>query len=158
MNQEPDSGPRTRALIRQYVPDDAPVISALGKLAVEAAQWSAASYEQAAESGQTVLIAEEGRQICGFLVSRLVGSEGEILNMAIAPGQRRKGIGSKLLAAVEEEAKAKNAERMYLEVRESNSAAIAFYEKHGFAKSGRRTNYYLNPTENAVVLEKKLTG
>lgn len=158
MNQEPDSGPRTRALIRQYVPDDAPVISALGKLAVEAAQWSAASYEQAAESGQTVLIAEEGLQICGFLVSRLVGSEGEILNMAIAPGQRRKGIGSKLLAAVEEEAKAKSAERMYLEVRESNSAAIAFYEKHGFAKSGRRTNYYRNPTENAVVLEKKLTG
>jgi [ribosomal protein S18]-alanine N-acetyltransferase len=158
VNHEPDSGSRTRALIRQYTPDDAPAIFALGKLAPQAAQWSVASYEQAGECGQTVLIAEAGQEICGFMVSRLVGSQGEILNMAIAPAQQRKGIGSKLLVAAEEEAEAKSVERLYLEVRESNGAAIAFYGKHGFAKSGQRTNYYRNPTENAVVMEKKLTG
>jgi ribosomal-protein-alanine N-acetyltransferase len=47
---------------------------------------------------------------------------------------------------------------VFLEVRESNRAAIAFYDKHGFAKTGRRVRYYQDPVEAAILMEKKLTG
>jgi ribosomal-protein-alanine N-acetyltransferase len=158
MNREADTRPLRPVLIRKYAPADAATISALSKLAPEAAQWPAESYEQAAGAGQTILVAHVGDEICGFLVSRSVGSEGEILNMAVAPASRRKGIASKLLGDALEEARKLNAERIYLEVRESNGAAISFYEKHGFEKSGRRASCYRNPTENAVLMEKKVTG
>ncbi|MDP9338321.1 MAG: ribosomal protein S18-alanine N-acetyltransferase [Acidobacteriota bacterium] len=158
MRRDPIAGPERRVVIRKYAPGDAQAVFAISQLAPEAAQWSAASYDHGVESGQTVLVAQAGHEICGFLASRLVGTEGEILNMAVTPSQRRKSIGSMLLAATIEEAKTKSVERMYLEVRESNRAAVSFYEKHGFAKSGQRIGYYSGPTENAVVMEKRLTG
>ncbi len=158
MSHEPDILPSGPASIRKYTSTDAPAVSALGKLAPQAAQWSAVSYEEAADAGQTILVAEAVDEICGFIVSRLVGSEGEILNMAVSPSWRRKGIGSQLLEEALNEARTRNVEGFYLEVRESNRGAISFYARHGFIKSGRRANYYSNPTENAVVMEKKLTG
>jgi ribosomal-protein-alanine N-acetyltransferase len=158
MNHAPDSRPVTLVSIRKYAPADASAMSALAKLAPESAQWSPESYQQGAEAGQTILVAEEGGEICGFLVSRWVASEGEILNMAVAPVSRRKGVASQLLGDALEEARRRHVERIYLEVRESNGAAILFYETHGFARSGRRANYYSNPTEDAVLMERKLTG
>jgi ribosomal-protein-alanine N-acetyltransferase len=158
MNHEPDRWSVTHVKIRKYAPADAPAICALAKLAPEAAQWPAESYQQGAEAGQTILVAEEGDEIRGFLVSRWVAGEGEILNMAVAPAWRRKGIASQLLGVALEEARTRHVERIYLEVRESNGAAISFYARHGFARSGGRANYYSNPTENAVLMEKKLTG
>jgi ribosomal protein S18 acetylase RimI-like enzyme len=56
------------------------------------------------------------------------------------------------------EFKSRNVSRAFLEVRESNEAGIAFYLKHGFAKSGRRPGYYREPEEAAILMEKKLTG
>jgi ribosomal-protein-alanine N-acetyltransferase len=158
MTPNPDAGSEIPAAIRAYVPGDAPAITALGELAPEAAQWSAENYQLAAAAGQTILVAEAGHEIGGFLVCRFVGAEGEILNAAVARAHRRKGVGSKLLATALEEAKSQGVERVYLEVRESNVAAISFYARHGFANSGRRAKYYRDPTENAVVMEKKLTG
>ena len=161
MKDDPDTGREIETGIREYAPGDSPAINALAELTPEAAQWSASGFEQAAEFGQTILVAEDGvkgRGIQGFLVSRFVGSEGEILNLAVALSHRREGVGSRLVAAVLEDAKARDVERVYLEVRESNGAAISLYAKHGFEKTGQRANYYRNPTENAVVLEKKLTG
>ncbi|MEQ1473595.1 MAG: ribosomal protein S18-alanine N-acetyltransferase [Candidatus Acidiferrum sp.] len=161
MKHNPDATSESQTAIRKYVPGDSPAITALAQSAPEAAQWPASSYEQAAASGQTILVADDGvrgQEIRGFLVSRFVGAEGEILNVAVDSSHRRKGVGSRLLAAVLEHAKTKSVERIYLEVRESNGVAIAFYTKHGFEKTGQRTNYYRDPTENAVVLEKKLTG
>ena len=145
-------------IVRKHLPADAEGIRAISGKSPEAGQWSPASYEEAVRAGQLVLVAELGGSLSGFVVCRFVVGEGEILNVAVAPSHRRKGVGSKLLAEVMEEAKANRVQRVYLEVRESNGGAITFYEKHGFAKSGRRTSYYHNPTDNAVVMEKKLTG
>jgi ribosomal-protein-alanine acetyltransferase len=109
-----------------------------------------------------MLVGEEGTgvegRVCGFLVARVVAGEAELLNMAVDRKDRRKGLGSKLLAAAMREAAAQQATRMYLEVRESNRAAISFYLRHGFRNSGQREGYYQNPTENAVLMENKLTG
>jgi ribosomal-protein-alanine N-acetyltransferase len=149
---------RLHVIFRKYAPADAECISAISRQAPEAAQWSPAGYEEAVRAGQLVLVAETAGAVSGFVVCRFASGEGEILNLAVAPSERRKGVGSRMLAEAAAEAKAKRVERLYLEVRESNGAAISFYRKHGFTKSGLRAHYYRNPTENAVVMTKKLTG
>jgi tRNA threonylcarbamoyladenosine biosynthesis protein TsaB len=61
-----------------------------------------------------------------------------------------------LLAAALAEFRLRAVENAYLEVRESNTGAIAFYEKHGFVKTGIRKGYYRNPDESAITMEKNL--
>jgi ribosomal-protein-alanine N-acetyltransferase len=143
--------------VRPYRPGDSKALCAICRQSPEAAQWPKEAYEQAHSSGQIVLVAESKAEICGFLVARIAADEAEILNTAVDPAHRREGIGSLLLAAAISTAQAHNAKNVYLEVRESNRKAIAFYVKHGFAKSAERRAYYTSPTENAVVM-KKLTG
>jgi [ribosomal protein S18]-alanine N-acetyltransferase len=143
--------------VRPFQPGDSEAVSEICRHSPQAAQWPKESYDQAHSSGQFVLIAEINGRICGFLVARVIPDEAEILNMAVDPAHRRKGIGSTLLSAANSAAQAQNAKNIYLEVRESNSAAISFYRRHGFEKSTERRGYYSSPTENAVVM-KKLTA
>jgi tRNA threonylcarbamoyladenosine biosynthesis protein TsaB len=147
-----------RPTIRTYTPADSEALFAICRRSPEAAQWSQESYGLAAASGQIVLVAETAGQIRGFLVARVAGGEAEILNMAVEVGQRRKSMGSMLLTAAVAAARTQEAQRIYLEVRESNQAAATFYEAHGFSKIGKRAKYYSGPTEDAVLMEKKLTG
>jgi ribosomal-protein-alanine N-acetyltransferase len=143
--------------VRRYQPGDGEAVFEICRQSPLAAQWSKESYDQAHSSGQIVLIAELDGQICGFLVARIIGDDAEILNMAVDPSHRRNGIGSALLTAAISAAQAQNAQNIYLEVRESNSAGIAFYRRHNFEKTTQRRGYYSSPTENAVVM-KKLTA
>src|ERR1700688_5220347 len=92
-----------------------------------AAQWSKEGYDQAHYSGQILLTAELNGQVCGFLLARIIGDEAEILNMAVDKLHRRHRIGSGLLTAAISAAQAQNTQNIYLEVRESISAAIFFY-------------------------------
>jgi ribosomal-protein-alanine acetyltransferase len=148
--------------IRKYTSADLAAVLSICQQSPEAAQWSENGFEQAASSGQLMLVGElgagAGARVCGFLVARVTAGEAELLNMAVDATDRRKGLGSKLLAGAAKEAAALRASRMYLEVRESNEAAISFYERHGFRKNGQRAGYYENPTENAVLMAKELTG
>ena len=152
--------------IRKYASGDLEAILSICRRCPEAAQWSESGFAQAYLSGPMILVAELAAEIptevkarvCGFLAARVTAGEAELLNMAVDAADRRKGLGSKLLAAAATEAEALEASRMYLEVRESNQAAISFYERYGFRKNGLRAGYYQNPTENAVLMEKKLTG
>jgi [ribosomal protein S18]-alanine N-acetyltransferase len=143
--------------VRPYQPGDSETVSEICRQSPEAAQWPKEAYEQAHSPGQIVLVAHSNAEICGFLVARITADEAEILNAAVDPAHRRNGIGGLLLTAAISTARAHNTKNIYLEVRESNRAAIAFYVKHGFVKAAERRAYYTSPTENAVVL-KKLTG
>jgi ribosomal-protein-alanine N-acetyltransferase len=98
---------------------------------------------------------ETAGKLVGFLIGRQTIEEAEVLNLAVAPGSRRKGSGSALLQAAVEEFQARGVNRVYLEVRESNQAGIAFYEKHGFLQAGRREAYYRDPIETAVIMQKR---
>jgi ribosomal-protein-alanine N-acetyltransferase len=140
--------------VRPFQPSDSEAVSEICRHPPQAAQWPKESYGRAHSSGQIVLIAEINGRICGFLAARVIADEAEILNMAVDPAYRRKGIGSTLLSAATSAAQAQNAKNIYLEVRESNSAAISFYRRHGFEKTTERRGYYRSPTENAVVLKK----
>ncbi len=81
----------------------------------------------------------------------------ELIRIASAPEYRRKGIGSALLNTAFCHAKNSGCERMLLEVRASNTAARAMYEKHGFRQTGIRRRYY-DGTEDAVIMEINLKG
>ncbi|MGB7583492.1 MAG: GNAT family N-acetyltransferase, partial [Terriglobales bacterium] len=74
----------------------------------------------------------------------------ELENIAIAGPARRRGLGSRLLGEFLNAARSLGATTVFLEVRESNSAARRLYEKWAFSESGRRANYYRDPKESAV--------
>ena len=80
--------------------------------------------------------------VAGFILYTLVAGEGEILTVATAPNWRRYGIGEMLLKAALSHLNAERAEAMFLEVGDSNTAALALYRKHGFLEVGKRQNYY----------------
>lgn len=145
--------------VRKFRREDADAVTAIVAEAPEAAIWSRASYVQSGEEdGALALVIETGGKISGFLMGRRVGDQAEVLNLAVAMKHRRKGEGAALLAVALDEFRLRGVESAYLEVRESNAGAVAFYEKHGFAKTGRRKDYYRSPAEAAVTMEKKLMG
>ena len=80
--------------------------------------------------------------IAGFILYTLVAGEGEILTVATAIQWRRYGIGEMLVKAALSHLSAERAEAMFLEVGDSNNAALSLYRKHGFQEVGKRQNYY----------------
>ena len=92
------------------------------------------------------------RVAVGFLVAQCGGGEWELENMAVREGFRRQGAGSALLAALLAEARVQQTERILLEVRPSNQAAIRLYEQGGFALLARRPGYYKDPGEDALIM------
>lgn len=98
------------------------------------------------------LVAVAGRGIIGYLITREVGGSGEILNLAIAPGSRRRGVGADLLGVGLAALGARGVVEVFLEVRESNQAARGLYERAGFRVVGARRGYYRSPTEDALVM------
>jgi ribosomal-protein-alanine N-acetyltransferase len=78
----------------------------------------------------------------GFVLARLAAGEGEILTIAVARSHRRQGIGWRLMDAVLRELHAQRAESLFLEVDETNAAAIALYRRMGFREVGQRPAYY----------------
>ncbi len=88
----------------------------------------------------------------GYVVALDAVDEGEILNLAVAPGGRRKGLGRSLVEAILGVLKDRDVSHIYLEVRESNAPARALYAAQGFREVGRRKAYYRRPVEDAIVL------
>ena len=147
------------ARIRAFRPKDIPELVSITEESSEAASWSRESYEELCTSeGFLTFVSEKAGRVSGFMVGRQAADEGEILNVAVRRENRRQGEGRALLSAVLEQLHRQGVRRVYLEVRESNETGIAFYEKLGFAKTGRRPGYYREPEEAAVLMEKKITG
>jgi ribosomal-protein-alanine N-acetyltransferase len=145
--------------IRAFLPADATAVTKILRAAPEASQWTELGFKELlAWRGVLALVSEENMEISGFIVGRQVADEAEILNLAVRPASRRKGEGGELLKAAMDEFRTRHARRLFLEVRESNAGGIAFYRKHGFAKSGERPRYYSDSKEAAVTMETKLTG
>jgi ribosomal-protein-alanine N-acetyltransferase len=143
--------------VRKFRPEDADAVMAIAAESPEAANWSKESYLRSAKvNGSLTLAMEAEGEVSGFLVGRQIGDQAEVFNLAVKYKHRRKGVGTALLAAALEEFALAGAKRVYLEVRESNSGGIAFYDRHGFAKTGLRKGYYREPDEAAVTMEKKL--
>jgi ribosomal-protein-alanine acetyltransferase len=115
--------------------------------------WSEAAFGEALSSAWTfALVADSGRGPAGYLVGRVAAGSGEILNLAVAPEFRRRGIGGALLEDGLAAFRGRSASEVFLEVRESNHSAQALYLARGFLPVGQRAAYYRNPREDALVL------
>ena len=101
------------------------------------------------------LVALEGQTVAGYIGSQTVMDETDMMNVAVHPEFRRKGIGQALINTLVEHLQKAGSRCLTLEVRASNAAAIALYAKLGFSEVGRRKNYYRNPREDALILRKE---
>ncbi len=150
--------PALRKSIRRFEARDAKSVGEILASSPEAAAWTVKSLEQLNTRGELGWVIEENGKVAGFLVVRGVVAEAEILNLCVAPEKRRAGLAESLLAEAVAELRRTRIDRLFLEVRESNTPAISFYEKHNFRKTGRRPGYYRDPDEAAVLMMKELTG
>jgi len=140
-------------MIRTATPGDIPAMRRLAADAATAGQWSGAQYERIFKPApqRVVLVAEEEREVQGFLVAAAAGPEWEIENLAVDAAARRRGVATALLQHFLDWARRQDAEGVFLEVRQSNAAARSLYEKAGFVQSGWRPRYYSRPAEDALL-------
>ena len=108
------------------------------------------------ESDKVGTMNNKSKRVIGFGGIMIVADEAELLNIAVTEKYRAMNIASALMDQLIYEAKAKVCVRMLLEVRQSNEAAQHLYKKKQFAELGVRKNYYDNPTEDAIIMERKL--
>ena len=101
------------------------------------------------------LVAEDTGTVAGYVGSQTVMGEADMMNVAVHPDYRRQGIAEALIRSLIAQLAEKGAYCLTLEVRTSNEAAIALYQKLGFVQVGRRPNYYRNPREDALILRKE---
>ena len=137
-------GEESGLIVRAAAEQDLAAIALIQSLAPEASQWNPRDYLVF----ETRVAVRDG-SVKGFIVARrVVDSEWEILNLAVAPEARRQGIGRQLLGEILSTGRGS----FYLEVRESNTAARQFYERAGFMVVTKRLRYYSNPEETAIVM------
>jgi len=123
--------------------------------AVFADPWSRKAFEfELTRPGGIFLTAEAEDRTVGYAVGWAVSDEIHVANLAVDPARRRKGIGRALLVALLGSHPA--AAWAGLEVRRSNGAAIALYEKFGFRQVGVRKRYYVEEGEDAILMEMTL--
>ena len=139
--------------------DDLEPLLAIQAASPGAAPWSAADYESVlAADGTLCLLAEDDHEVIGFVLTRVMADEMEILNLAVRPAQRRHGLGRRLVAEALGRGRARGARQCWLEVRASNQSALEFYRALGFEERARRWKYYREPEEDAVVCARPLTS
>jgi ribosomal-protein-alanine N-acetyltransferase len=120
--------------------------------------WNAAQLAAELERAlpDAVLVLEGRAGLRAWCAYRVAVGELQIMNLAVEPEERRRGLGRHLLEAALRRGIAAGASRALLEVRASNDAARSLYAKFGFAPLGVRRNYYVEPAEDALVLARSL--
>ena len=102
------------------------------------------------------LVALEADQVIGYVGSQTVIDESDMMNIAVHPDHRRRGVAEALVERLSDALRLRGSKALTLEVRVSNEPAIRLYEKLGLSQVGRRPNYYRNPKEDALILRKAL--
>jgi len=150
-----DEVAETPIRIRQLRGDmDARAVAELLRESPEAAGWSEQELRELPSlAGVSAYVSERGTILAGVIVGRRVLDEAEVLNLAIRRSARRQGEGRRLLLQLLDEFRKNGVSRVFLEVRESNTGAITFYETGGFRAVGTRKDYYQKPPESATVME-----
>jgi ribosomal-protein-alanine N-acetyltransferase len=133
--------------------DDIPTAMSFAAHAATAANWSQKQYVAAFSDTEyhLCLVVEDHGKVMGFAVARMLPGEWELENIAVAGSARRRGLATRLMGELMRQARTAGAGQIFLEVRDSNQAARALYEKWAFEPAGRRKSYYKSPIEDAVV-------
>ena len=145
--------------IRAGVPVDLPSIWAI-EASNQNKTWTQAQFRDALEpsANRLALVALESLQktAIGFIFAHFAADEIEILNIAVHPSARRRGVANLLCQELFAAGERRACRQIFLEVRQSNSGARAFYENAGFKISGVRKNYYRDNGEDALLMMRRL--
>jgi ribosomal-protein-alanine N-acetyltransferase len=124
----------------------------------ELSGWGRTSVlEELGRPGSISLAASEGDNLVGWCTARFFEDEAELLKIGVLPTCRRLGCGTRLMSEVQRRLQDLGVERIYLEVRSENEAAVSFYARLGFTPAARRIRYYSRPTDDALVLRKLIS-
>jgi tRNA threonylcarbamoyl adenosine modification protein YeaZ/ribosomal-protein-alanine acetyltransferase len=140
--------------------DDIAAVEALQRTAFAEA-WGAEAFEgdlANRDVARVYVMRAPWGEIVAYCACWLVVDELHINSLAVAGSWRRRGVATRLLEAVSREARARGATSATLEVRESNQAARALYERLGFRVEGVRRDYYQAPREDAIILWNRALG
>lgn len=141
-------------MIRPMTAADVPSVAALEKLCFSD-PWNVSSIASELDNPLSLwLVWEEDGTAAAYLGVQRVPPQADVMNVAVSPALRRRGIARALFAELER--RLPEIDELFLEVRASNSGAIALYRTLGFEQVGRRPNYYLDPREDALILRKEL--
>ena len=128
---------------------------------VQVYPWSRGNFVDALNSAYLCCVDEtESDGMRGYVILMPVVDEAELLNIGVAAGQQRKGLGRVILKEMLDAARSRNMRRVFLEVRSSNIAAAALYRSAGFTEIGVRRGYYRNASgsEDAIIMACDLRG
>lgn len=143
-------------VIREMSPDDVAEIARIERDSFTA-PWTETSFRTELYSKFAITrVAVLDGLVAGYICVRQIADECHLLDLAVRPDYRRRGIASLLLNDVLPDIEAADCRALYLEVRISNSAAKRLYEKFGFTVVGIRKNYYNNPVEHALLMMRPL--
>jgi ribosomal-protein-alanine N-acetyltransferase len=137
--------------VRPLQTGDLDALLALAQEVPEVPHWTRRDYE-----GRSGFVAESDNRIIGFSIVRLVVDICELESIAVVKEARSQGVGKALLKAVAVWASLKNAVRLELEVRASNTTAIRLYKSFGMRTEGLRPGYYSSPSEDALLMGMEL--
>ncbi|MCD9153847.1 GNAT family N-acetyltransferase [Aeromicrobium duanguangcaii] len=118
--------------------------------------WTAGQVRDELVGDRIVLALVDEFGVRGYASLRLFLPDAELMRIAVGLGSRREGVGSRLLGAVQDTARARGAERLLLEVADDNEAALAMYRGAGYGEIGRRRAYYRSGAD-AVLMELRLS-
>jgi len=94
--------------------------------------------------GAECLVAESGGAIAGFILAEHEGERAHLITIDVLASERRRGVGTALLHAIEQAVAARGVRQVTLETATDNEAAIAFWQEHGYRTVGVLRNYYLD--------------
>jgi ribosomal-protein-alanine N-acetyltransferase len=147
-------------VIRDATPHDVDAIARLEAESLGADAWSRGLVEAGVAGDLPTihyLVSEHDGEVAAYAVASIVADIAELQRIAVTPTARRHGHATALLDAVVERARAGRADRLLLEVRETNGEALAFYAASGFVEVDRRPRYYRDGS-TAIVLRRSLGG
>lgn len=126
--------------------------------AVHVHPWTRVNFSDSLAAGYHCWVAQRDRALVGYGIVIIAADEAHLLNLSVAPGWQRKGIGTELTRFFVKLSRDYGAQKIYLEVRPSNAPARALYAAHGFSEIGVRRDYYPSGSgrEDAVVMELEL--
>lgn len=144
-------------VLRAMSADDLEAVIAI-ELAAYEFPWTPGIFADCLRAGYRAWVVDHGGMVCGYGLLSAAASEAHVLNVCIDPGRRRNGLARLLMARLLDDARGLGAQRVFLEVRPSNTGAVALYEDLGFNLVSRRPNYYpaAHGREDALVMAMEL--
>lgn len=155
-------GTRRAVQVRSMRPDDVPAVTTIERAVFGSEAWPRGAFAYACHvfasarpaRGRLWVAVAPGKRVVGYTgveVSTL-GGEADIVNLAVDPGYRRRGVGRLLLAHAVAHCRRRGVALLWLRVRARNRGARAFYRRCGFLAAGRFRGYYDDPQDDAILM------